>query len=74
MREYPELGLVEHEHLIEVSLARPWWSGAPSPSANPGNGRAQFERQLVEASTSARNDLQTTFELVLAAINERRAT
>lgn len=73
IREYPELGLDEHEHVITASLGRPWWSGAPSPSVIYGNG-AQFERQLAEASQSAGDDLQRTFELVLAAINEGRST
>lgn len=73
VREYPELGLIEHEHIIESSLANPWWSRAPTPSVIYGNG-AQFERCLADASHSAVDDLQTTFELVLAAINERRAT
>lgn len=71
LREYPELDLAAHEHVIDVSLARPWWKGAPSPSVIYGNG-AQFERQLAEASTSATDSLQHTFDLVLAAINEGR--
>ena len=73
LREYPDLGLAEHEHIIDVSLAKPWWTGAPSPSVIYGND-AQFERQLVLASTSATDDLQRTFELVLEAINQGRAT
>lgn len=73
LREYPELGLDEHEHIIEVSLARPWWSGSPSPSVIYGSG-AQFERQLVEVRTRPVSQLSSAFEVALAALNERSTT
>lgn len=70
IREYPDLGLAEHEHIIQVSLERPWWRGVPSPSVIYGND-AQFERQLAEASRSAHSEVQSAFEVAMRALNER---
>lgn len=50
IREHPELGLREHEAIIEETLRDPWWDGPDSPSVVYGNG-ALFERCL----TLARN-------------------
>lgn len=70
LREYPELGLAEHEHIIRVALERPWWRGVPSPNVIYGND-AQFERQLAEASRSAHSELQSAFEVAMRALTER---
>lgn len=71
IREHPELGLPEHEHVIECSLERPWWKGEPSPSVIYGND-AQFERQLVDAAKGAAPASQRAFDIALAAIQEER--
>lgn len=70
LREYPDLGLAEHEHIIKVALERPWWRGVPSPNVIYGND-AQFERQLAEASRSAHSELQSAFEVAMRALTER---
>lgn len=46
IREYPDLGVDEHAHVIAATLQRPWWSGPATPSVVYGSG-AQFERCLV---------------------------
>jgi hypothetical protein len=70
LREYPELDLAAHEHIIDVSLARPWWRGTPSPNVIYGND-AQFERQLAEASRSATSEVQSAFDVAMRVLNER---
>lgn len=73
IREYPELGLDEHEHIIQVAVAHPWWRGTPSPNVIYGND-VQFERQLTEASRSAHSESQRAFDVALRVLNERRAS
>ena len=73
IREYPELGLDEHEHIIRVSVDHAWWKGVPSPNVIYGND-AQFERQLTEASRSAESSSQSAFDVALRVLNERRAS
>lgn len=48
IREYPEATLADHAHIIHANLARPWWSGAPTPSVVYGSD-AQFERAITTA-------------------------
>jgi len=50
--ENPELGLDDHERVIEAALADPWWRGRPSPNVVYGSD-AQFERSLLAAEAYA---------------------
>lgn len=49
IREYPDLVLVDHAHVIAAALAKPWWKGDANPSVVYGNG-AQFERSILTAA------------------------
>jgi len=57
VREYPDLALVDHAHVIAATLAAPWWKGDATPSVVYGNG-AQFERSILTAA--ARTNGQPT--------------
>ena len=55
IREYPDLGIEEHAHIIGAALRDPWWKGPASPSVVYGSD-AQFERSIApgEATGTAR--------------------
>lgn len=55
IREYPELTIDDHAHVIAASLASPWWKGAPTPSVVYGSG-AQFERSIETAKAGPQVD------------------
>lgn len=73
IREYPELDLDAHEHIIQVAISHPWWRGTPSPNVIYGND-TQFERQLTEASRSATSETQSAFDVAIRVLNERSAS
>lgn len=72
VREYPELGLAEHAHIIRYALDHPWWKGDPSPAVVYGNG-ALFEQHLTQAAKGDTSGSQGAFQVALQALNERRS-
>ena len=52
IREYPDLGIEEHAHIIGAALRDPWWKGPASPSVVYGSD-AQFERSIAQAKQPA---------------------
>jgi hypothetical protein len=59
IREYPDLTVDDHAHIIAASLAAPWWKGAPTPSVVYGSG-AQFERSILTVKAGPQDDRPRT--------------
>lgn len=50
IREYPDLRVEDHAHVIATALANPWWKGPANPSVVYGSG-AQFERSILAVTS-----------------------